>query len=110
MGLDRILYLRWIEKVAGGEIVVDDQTLCCNALWTGINRRKLSGMLVWGRTPGNYRLSFAWTVSDSARVDVFVRSLYFRLLFLAEWMTGRMLKIIIIRFLATLFHQSGGAN
>ena len=58
------------EKVSGGGIEVDDETVCCNALYTSVNRRKLSGASVWGRTPGNYRLFFAWTVVDSVGVDV----------------------------------------
>ena len=42
MGLGRSLDLRWMGKVAGGGIEVDNQTVCCNALCTGINRSKLS--------------------------------------------------------------------
>ena len=42
--------------------------------------------------------------------DVLVRSLYFRLLFLAEWMAGCMRRIIIVRLLATLFHRLDGAE
>ena len=70
MGLGRSLDLRWLENMAGSVIEVDDQTVCCSALCTGVNRRKFSGVSVWGRTPGNYRLFSAWIAADSARVDV----------------------------------------
>ena len=53
MGLGTSLDLHWMEKAAGGGIEVDDQTVCCNALGTGVNSRKLSGASVWGRTQGN---------------------------------------------------------
>ena len=59
-----------MEKMAGGGVEVDDQTVCCSALCTGVKSKKLSGASVWERTPGNYRLFSAWTATDSARVDV----------------------------------------
>ena len=42
--------------------------------------------------------------------DVLVRSLYLRLLFLAEWMTGCMPRIIVIHLVATLFHRRRGVD
>ena len=42
--------------------------------------------------------------------DVPVRSLYVALLFLAEWMTGCMCRIILIRLLAALPHQLDGVG
>ena len=42
--------------------------------------------------------------------DVLVRSLYVALLFLAEWMTGCMRKIILIRLLAALPHRLDGVG
>ena len=53
IGLGRTLDLCWMEKVAGGGIEVDDTMVCCNALCTGVNRRKLSGASVGGKTPAN---------------------------------------------------------
>ena len=64
------LDLCWMEKMVGGGIEVDDWTVCFNALCTGVNRRKLNGASVWGRTLGNYKLVSSWMVADSARVDV----------------------------------------
>ena len=70
IGLGSSLDLRWMEKVVGGGIEVDDQTVCCSALCTGVRRRKLSGESVSERTSGNYRLFSDWTAADNARVDV----------------------------------------
>ena len=42
--------------------------------------------------------------------DVLVRSLYVALLFLAEWMTSCMRKIILIRLLVALPHRVDGVG
>ena len=97
-----------MEKKAGGGIEVHDQTICCNSLCTGVKRKHLTGASIWERMPGNYRLFSSWTAADSVRSGcggVLVRSLYFRLLCLGEWMTGCMRRIIRIRLLATLFYR-----
>ena len=59
-----------MEKVPGGGIEMDDQTIYCNALCTDVSKRKLSGASIWGRTQLNYRLFFASIVANSARLDV----------------------------------------
>ena len=90
MGLGRSLDLLWMEKVAGGGIEVDDQTVCCNALCTGVNSGELSGASVWGITPGKLQAVLCLAGGGQCEGgcgDVLVRSLYFRPLFLAEWMT-----------------------
>ena len=70
MGLGRILVLHWMERVAGGGIEADDPTVCYIVLCTSVKRRQLSGASFWVRMLGNYRLSFDWTATGSARVYV----------------------------------------
>ena len=57
--LGRSLDLHWMAKAVGGGVGVDDRKVCCNVLCTGVNRGKLSGASVWGRTPSNYKLYLA---------------------------------------------------
>ena len=105
--------MRWMEKVIGGRIEVDNRTVCCNALWPGVNKGKLSRASVWERTVGKFQLVLCLDGGGQCKGgygDVLVRSLYFRLLFLVEWMTGCMRRIVIIRLLATLFHRLEGAD
>ena len=113
MGLGRSLDLRWMENVAGGGIEVDDLTVCCNVLCTGVNKRKLSVASVWGKVPCKLQAVLCLDGGEQCEGgcgDVLVRFLYFRLLFLAEWMTGCTNRIIIIRLVATLFHRLRAAD
>ena len=59
----------WTLRIVGG--LPTALMLCCNALCTGINRGKLSGVSVCrGERQANYRLFSTGTTVDSARVDV----------------------------------------
>ena len=60
--------------------------------------------------PGLHSAQRAMECLLSGYCDVLVRSLYIRRLFLVEWMTGCMRKIILIHFLAALLHQLDGVR
>ena len=74
MGLGRSLDLRWMKKVVGTGVETDDRTVCCNVLRTSVKRRQLIEASMWGRTPGNYWLFFARTVTERTRMDAAIFS------------------------------------
>ena len=57
-------------KMTSSGVEAVDQTICCNALRTGVKRTQLSGALIWERMPGNYRLFSTQTTTNNVRMDV----------------------------------------
>ena len=59
-----------MEKMAGGGMETNDQTVYSNVQWTSIERKHLIEASIWKRTPGSCRLFFARTVVESTKADV----------------------------------------
>ena len=84
-----------------------------NAQWTSDVRERLMGVATSERIPHCHRLHSAQRAAEcvlSGYRDVLVRSLYIRLLLLAQWMTGCMRRIILIPLLAALLDRLRGVG